>query len=146
LPVNPPDGTEEPAGENRVRLRYEFQVVPSPLIPWFIAKTFSLIPGERHWRRGAMLVYGDATGKVWTTQDERYVFVTVAGSAEDGKQLLSMARGTLLELFRSYRGLTVVEQHEYDGSWVPRATLEKLGILAADAGEGEADAEFGGEP
>jgi internalin A len=145
LPVNPPNETDEPVGENRVRLRYEFQVVPSPLIPWFIAKTFSLIAREQHWRRGAMLVYGGASGKVWTTQDERYVFVTVAGPAEDGKQLLSMVRGTLLELFRSYRGLRVVEQHEYDGSWVPRATLEKLGILATDASEDSDDEEFGGE-
>jgi internalin A len=146
LPVNPPEGTDEPSGENLARLRYEFQVVPSPLMPWFIAKTFSLIPGERHWRRGAMLVYGEASGKVWTTQDERYVFVTVAGLEEDRNQLLSMVRGTLLDLFRSYRGLNVVEQHEYEGSWVPRATLEKLGILAADAREDDADAAFGGEP
>ncbi len=147
LPVNPPDDTDEPAGPNLVRLRYEFQVVPAPLIPWFIAKTFSLIPGKRHWRRGAMLAYGEANGKVWTTQDERYVFVTVAGTAEDGRELLSMVRGTLRDLFRTYRGLKVVEQHEYDGSWVPRATLEKIGILEPDFDESlDADAESEGEP
>ena len=29
LPLNPPAGTDEPEDTNRVRLRYEFQVVPA---------------------------------------------------------------------------------------------------------------------
>ena len=28
--------------------------------------------------------------------------------------------------------LSVVEQMEWDGEWVPRATLEKMGIIPAD--------------
>src|SRR5262249_30645759 len=129
LPLNPPAGTDEPEDANRVRLRYEFQVVPSPLLPWFIARTFALIPDRLHWRRGAILVYGEARAKVWTTQDERYVFVTVAGPKEDRDELLTMIRGMLRELFQGYRGLRVTEQHEHGGDWVPRTTLEKFGLL-----------------
>ena len=43
-----------------MRLRYEFQVVPAPLLPWFIARTFAFIPKRLHWRRGAVLAFSDA--------------------------------------------------------------------------------------
>jgi internalin A len=133
LPLNPPPGTDEPEDADRVRLRYEFQVVPAPLIPWFIARTFSLIPQRMHWRRGAILVYGNARARVWTTQDERYVFVTVAGEPGDRDELVTMIRGTMHDLFAGYRGLQVTEQHEYENEWVPRATLEKFGRLEPDS-------------
>lgn len=129
LPPNPPEGTEEPDDENRVRLRHEFQVVPAPLLPWFIARTFALIPNRRHWRRGAMLSFGDARAKVWATQDDRYVFVTVAGSDHARKRLLAMIRGTLHKIFNEYKALNPVEQWEHNGKWVPRETLEEFGIL-----------------
>ena len=132
LPLNPPPGTDEPDDADRVRLRYEFQVVPAPLIPWFIARTFSLIPQRMHWRRGAILVYGNARARVWTTQDERYVFVTVAGEPGDRDELVTMIRGTMRDLFAGYRGLQVTEQHEYENEWVPRTTLEKFGRLEPD--------------
>lgn len=132
LPLAPPDQTDEPTDADRVRLRYEFQVVPAPLIPWFIARTFSLIPNRLHWRRGAILVYGDARARVWTTLDERYVFVTVAGSPEDRGELVTMIRGTLRDLFAGYRGLQVTEQHWYHDDWVPRNTLERFGVLEPD--------------
>lgn len=132
LPLEAPEGTEEPSTPDRVRLRYEFQVVPAPLVPWFIARTFSLIPGRKHWRRGAMLAFGDAFARVWTTQDERYVYATVAGASEDRNELLTMIRGTFNELFRDYRGLQVTEQWEHEGEWVPRKTLEQFGRLQPD--------------
>ena len=134
LPLNPPAGSDEPVvTSDRVRLRYEFQVVPAPLLPWFIARTFSLIPNRLHWRRGAILVYGEARARVWTTQDERYVYVTVAGLPEDRDELLTMIRGTLHDLFLGYRGLQVTEQHEHEGNWVPRSTLEKFGLVEPDS-------------
>jgi len=133
LPLHPPPGADEPeATAERVRLRYEFQVVPSPLLPGFIARTFSLIPDRLHWRRGAVVVFGQSRGLVWTTQDERYVFVTVAGPADDRDELLTMIRGTFNELFQGYRGLTVTEQWEHQGEWVPRRTLEQFGKLKPD--------------
>lgn len=132
LPLNPPPGTDEPEDADRVRLRYEFQVVPAPLIPWFIARTFSLIPKRMHWRRGAILVYGNAQARVWTTQDERYVFVTAAGEPGDRDELVTMIRGTMRDLFAGYRGLQVTEHYEYDNEWVPRTTLEKFGHLVPD--------------
>ena len=35
-------------------------------------------------------------------------------------------------LFAEYKNLSVVEQMEWDGEWVPRATLEKMGIIPVD--------------
>jgi internalin A len=135
LPLHQPSGAEEPEEDNRVRLRYEFEVVPAPLVPWFIARTFSLIPDRLHWRRGAILSFGDARAKVWATQDDRYVFVTVTGSDHAQKRLLAMIRGTLKKIFNEYKALSPVEQWEYKGKWVPRETLEEFGALPRE-GEG----------
>jgi hypothetical protein len=41
-------------------------------------------------------------------------------------------RETLRSLFAEYKNLNVVEQVQWDGEWVPRATLEKIGIIPAD--------------
>jgi hypothetical protein len=43
-----------------------------------------------------------------------------------------MLRETLRALFAEYKSLNVVEQMEWDGEWVPRATLEKMGTIPAD--------------
>src|SRR5262249_55460665 len=107
LTVNPPEGSDEPEpspptplpqGEGRserIRLRYEFQVVPAPLLSWFIARMFALVPNRLHWRRGVILAFGEARAKVWATQDDRYVFVTVVGPEHDRKRLLAIIRGML---------------------------------------------------
>jgi internalin A len=129
LRPEPPPETEEPEDEGRVRLRYEFQVVPAPLLPWFIARTFALIPNRRHWRRGAMLAFDDARAKVWATQDERYVFATAAGPEHARQRLLAIIRGTLHKVFNEYKALHPVEQWEHNGKWVPRETLEEFGVL-----------------
>jgi len=147
LPLEQPSGAVEPEGAERARLRYEFSVVPAPLLLWFIARTFSLTPNRLHWRRGAYLVFGEAKALVWTTQDERYVFITAAGAQEDRADLLTMIRGTLAELFRAYQGLRVTEQWWHEGEWVPRKTLEKFKVLkpeewedASEVGPGRAGA------
>ncbi len=133
LPSNPPDGADEPSGPNRIRLRYEFKVVPAPLIPWFIARTFSLIPDGLQWRRGAVLELGAARAKVWTSvDDETRVFVAVAGPLEARDELARIIRGSFRQLFAEYRGIAVTEQYEYDGEMIPRAFLEKQGLLAVD--------------
>ncbi len=132
LPLHPPSEADEPENPDRIRLRYEFQVVPAPLLPWFIARTFSLIPDRLHWRRGTILVFGDARARVWTTPEEHFVFVTVVGPPPDRDDLLVMIRGTLKELFLRYQGLRVTEQWEYVGQWVPRETLEMFGKLELD--------------
>jgi RIO-like serine/threonine protein kinase len=43
-----------------------------------------------------------------------------------------MLRETLRALFAEYKNLSVVEQMEWDGEWVPRATLEKIRVIPAD--------------
>ena len=132
LPVEEPSAATEPDGAGRVRLRYEFNVVPAPLVPRFLVRTFGLIKNALHWRRGALLRYGPATAKVWATQDERWVYATISGSQEARDDLTMILRETLRALFAEYKNLSVVEQMEWDGEWVPRATLEKMSIIPAD--------------
>ncbi len=132
LPPEPPLGCEEPPDGDRTRVRYEFAVVPGPLLPKLLVRTFSLIEGKRHWRRGAILRYGEARARVWTTQDERWVHITGIGNNEDRNELLTMIRVTLRELFTEYKNLHTVEQWEHKGKWVPRETLEDFGVLTRE--------------
>ncbi len=132
LPLEPPPESEESEAEDRTRVRYEFSVVPGPLLPKFLVRTFSLIEGKKCWRRGAVLRFGDARARVWTTQDERWVHITAVGKQADRGELLMMIRMTLPELFSEYKNLKVVEQWEHEGSWVPRTTLEKFGVLTKE--------------
>jgi internalin A len=129
LQLEPPPGTDEAQSDDVVRLRYEFAVMPAPLLPRFMVRTFSLIQPGRLWQRGAMLRYPDALARVWTTVEEKYLFATVAGPEGDRGELLSIIRGTLMELFSEYKELQVTEQHWFDGQWVPRPTLERFRVL-----------------
>ena len=132
LPVEEPTAAVEPNDAACVRLRYEFNVVPAPLVPRLLVRTFGLIKNALHWRRGALLRYGPATAKIWVTQDERWVYATISGSQEARQDLTMMLRETLRALFAEYKNLSVVEQMEWKGEWVPRATLEKMRIIPAD--------------
>jgi internalin A len=133
LPVEEPSAATEPDGAGRVRLRYEFNVVPAPLVPRLLVRTFGLIENALHWRRGALLRYGPATAKIWATPDQRWVYATISGPREARDDLMMMLRETLRILFAEYKNLSVVEQMDWDGAWVPLATLEKMGIITADA-------------
>jgi hypothetical protein len=132
LPVEEPSAATEPNGAGCVRLRYEFNVLPAPLIPRLLVRTFGLIKNALHWRRGALLRYGPATAKVWASQDERWVYATISGSQEARDDLTMILRETLRVLFAEYKSLSVVEQMEWDGRWVPRATLQDMGKIPAD--------------
>lgn len=55
LPMEEPSAAAEPDSAERVRLRYEFNVVPAPLVPRLLVRTFGLIKNALHWRRGALL-------------------------------------------------------------------------------------------
>ncbi|MFO0942000.1 MAG: COR domain-containing protein [Pirellulales bacterium] len=132
LPLEPPKGCDEPEEENRTRLRYEFAVVPGPLLPKLLVRMFSLIDDDRRWRRGAILRYGEANARVWTTQDERWIRITSVGPKFDRDELLTMIRLTLRELFNDYKNLQAVEQWAHDGEWVPRRTLESMGVLEVE--------------
>lgn len=132
LPLEPPSGSEEPRDADRTRLRYEFAVVPGPLIPRLLVRLFSLIEQERRWRRGAILRFGESRARLWATQDERWVHLTATGPASDRLELLMIIRGTLTELFSEYCNLHVVEQWEHENQWVPRATLQKMRVIPTD--------------
>lgn len=139
LSLEPPPNCEEPDAEDRTRLRYEFAVVPGPFLPKLLVRTFSLIDGERRWRRGAILRYGKAHARVWTTQDERWIRITAVGEMEDRNELLTMIRITLQELFTEYKDLHAVEQWEDEGDWIPRRRLEREGKLPVEEDREEVD-------
>jgi small GTP-binding protein len=124
LPLEPPAGSQEPVDSGIQRLRYEFSVIPGPLIPRLLVRMFSLIEDGHRWRRGAILKYAEARARIWATQDERWVYVTVSGPVEDRDALLVMIRDTLSDLFEDYKNLQVVEHLEFEGQWVPRKILE----------------------
>jgi internalin A len=136
LPAEPPPDTDEPKDAEIIKLRYEFAVVPAPLLPRFMVRSFSLIDQAKLWQRGAILRYPGARARVWTTAEEKYLFATVAGPEGDRTELLSIIRATLAELFSEYLNLKVTEQRWFDGQWVPRKTLEKFGVLEPEWEEG----------
>jgi internalin A len=132
LSAEEPSEAVEPYGEGRVRLRYEFDVVPAPLVARLLVRAFGLIENTLYWRRGALLRYGQATAKVWEAQDERWVYATISGSQKARDDLTVILKGNLRALFTDYKNLNVVEQMEWEGAWVPRVTLEKMGIIPAE--------------
>lgn len=134
LGAEPPAGTDEPADGERVQLRYEFEVLPAPLLPRFIVQNFGLINRELLWQRGAMLRYEDARAKVWATADEKYLFATASGKESDRRELLAIIRGTLASLFKEYKRLRVTEQFMFSDQWVPVAALKKLNVDLPDLG------------
>jgi internalin A len=133
LPADEPQGSGEPDGPEVVKLRYEFDVVPGPLIGRLLVRLFALIDGRKAWQRGARLRYGRAQARVWADLGETYVYATVAGGGRDNAELLEMIREALKDMFREYERLRVVEQWWHGNDWVPRGTLEKFGVLAQEA-------------
>ena len=129
LPADEPPDSGEPGGPGAVRLRYEFDVVPGPLVGRLLVRLFALIDGRKAWQRGARLRYGAAQARVWADLSETYVYATVAGEERDRAELLEMIREALKEMFSEYERLRVVEQWWHDNDWVPRGTLEKFGVL-----------------
>jgi internalin A len=136
LPADePPDGGE-PEGPLRDRLRYEFDVVPGPLVGRLLVRLFAVIDGRKAWQRGARLRYGDARARVWADLSDKYVYATVAGE-NDRADLLEMIREALKEMFREYERLRVVEQWWHRDNWVPRGTLEQIGELPPEPNDDE---------
>ncbi len=71
----------EPGGPDVVKLRYEFNVVPGPLVGRLLVRLFALIDGRKAWQRGARLRYARAQARVWEDLSETYVYATVAGKS-----------------------------------------------------------------
>ena len=133
LPADEPPGSGEPDGPGTVKLRYEFDVVPGPLVGRLLVRLFAMIDGRKAWQRGARLRYGTARARVWADLSETYVYATVAGGERDRDELVEMIRETLKEMFREYERLRVVEQWWHGNDWAPRGTLEKFGVLPREA-------------
>jgi hypothetical protein len=146
LPADEPPESAEPDGPNVVKLRYEFDVVPGPLVGRLLVRLYALIDGRKAWQRGAQLRYGQAQGRVRADLGETYVYATVAGSGHDRDELLEMIREALKEMFREYERLRVVEQWWHGKDWVPRSTLETFGVLPSEADRTDAMPRAGGAP
>ena len=133
LPADAPPDSGEPEGEGIIKLRYEFDVVPVPLMGRFLVRLFALIEGRKLWQRGARLRYGEARARIWSDLDEKYVFATVSGKKADHDQLLSLIRTNMDEMVQEYEQLRVQEQRQHKDKWVPRETLEDFGVLKREA-------------
>jgi hypothetical protein len=132
LPADEPPDSGEPDGLGVVKLRYEFDVVPGPLVGRLLVRLFALVDGRKAWQRGARLRYGRARARVWADLGQTYVYATVVGGGHDSAELVEMIREALKEMFREYERLRVVEQWWHDTDWVPRGTLEKFGVLSRE--------------
>jgi len=80
-------GATEPDGVGRVRLRYEFNVIPAPLARLFRVYLFGPLASSRTssiapLASGALLHYGPASAKVWATQGERWVYATISAGRD----------------------------------------------------------------
>lgn len=125
LPAQPPEGTDEPMGSDRTRLRYEGEPIPGPLLPRFLVRSYALVKNHLSWRNGAVFTFAGAEARVWL-EDERRLCLTLAGPPEEREELREMLQGQLDELFAEYPHAKVTEQWEMDGEFVPRRFLEKL--------------------
>lgn len=129
LASDEPAECAEPIHPDRVRLRYDFEVVPAPLMGRFMVGLFSMMERGKAWKRGICLRYGDAQARVWMDVDEKHVFATAGGAGSDRDELVKMIRETMRRMIRDYRDLRVEEQAEYNGRFVPRETLVEFGKL-----------------
>ena len=132
LPVEPSPDCDEPDAEDRARLRYEFAVVPGPLLPKLLVRTFSLIDGDAAGvaeRCSASERPEPGSGAPRMNAGFR---ITAVGDEDDRNELVTMIRVTLRKLIAEYRNLQAVEQWDYEGEWVPRRTLERMGVLPPD--------------
>jgi hypothetical protein len=55
-----------------------------------------------------------------------WIYATISGPQEARDDLTMMLRETLRALFAEYKSLSVVEQMEWDGEWVPRGVHQLL--------------------
>ena len=138
LPVEEPAGGWQP-DKAEVELRWEFPVVPGPLLPRLLVRTFGLVAGDQLWRRGAVYEFGPALAKVWE-EKERYIYLSGLSLVEEDEpvalsDLVRMIRGTLREIFAEYKNLTVQEQVLWNGDWLPRRAAENLGLCEPDEEE-----------
>lgn len=128
LPIEVPSEAMELEGPGRLQLRYEFTIVPPPLVPKLLVLIYPLIEIPLLWRRGAMLRQHGARARVWVEPYQRYVNVTVVGPLDQRKALLEVIQNAMEEMMASPGTLDFVEQWEHKGDWVPRRTLVSFGI------------------
>ncbi len=128
-----------------LELRWEFPVVPAPLLPRLLVRTLGLVMDKWRWRRGAIYAFGPAVAKVWE-EKERYIYLSAAERVgeppkEAVDDLVRMIRGSLREAVAEYKNLKVQEQLRWRADWLPRRAAESLGICEPDDKEGNLSGE-----
>lgn len=143
---------EEPLGipshflENpRIELRWEFPVVPGPLLPRLLVRTLGLVKNDWRWRRGALYEFGPAVAKIWE-EKERYIYLRAAAREEEYgptavADLVRMIRGTLREIVAEHKNLSVQEQVLWQDDWLPRRAAEALGVCEPEYNEDDLNQE-----
>ena len=143
LPVEESAGIPSQMLQNaQVQLRWEFPVVPGPLLPRLLVRSLGLVKNNWRWRRGAIYSYGLAIAKVWE-EKERYIYLSATDIPDDtasGNEavadLVRMIRGTLREILHEYKNLISQEQVKWNGDWLPRRAAENLKLCEQDEDEG----------
>ena len=128
-PPDPPWSVESAT----VELRWEFPVIPAPLLPRLLVRTFGLVIRAQRWRRGAYYAYGPARAKLWEDK-ERYLYLSAGPAGREGgdpeatDDLVRMIRATLRGVVAEYRSLAAQEQVRWKEDWLARSIAEELGL------------------
>jgi hypothetical protein len=130
LAVEEPSAASEPDGAERVRLRYEFNVVPAPLVPRLLVRIFSLIKEHAPlasrstapvWSRYRQSL-GDAGIPVSLLLSTSYVAGRHPASAQSSlltaafvsiKQMASAISSGLISRFNCVCGSTLVRMYSF---------------------------------
>ncbi len=113
--------------EECLRIRYDYSILPSGLLPRFITRTHTMsVPRER-WRAGVVLRLAAASALVRVGSDDRQVFVHSEGEPSERLQLLTQIRNTLDQINADLPQLHVRQYIEVPGHpdlWIQRTDLE----------------------
>lgn len=127
LPLTPPPGCEDFTDENTLRLRWEFNALPASLMPRVMVRLFSLLETDKYWRRGGILGFDQAKGRLWTEQNDKLIYLAVKGNEKSKQELLTMIRSTMESLLKEYRALSATEQIFFKSNWVSVEILKDMG-------------------
>ncbi len=110
------------------RLRYTYQALPEGLVARAVVRLHEFIEvlgkNRGQWASGAILARENARALLRAEPQDRQVMITVTGPAKARQQLAGLCQAEMREIHSDIPGLDPLEETEYQGVWVPTATLE----------------------
>jgi internalin A len=133
-------GKQEPAlhdwqSSDLLRFQYHYNILPEGLLPRFIVLTHDKSEGLPRWRTGVVLAFDGNEALVKADVQDRRLFITVRGSAEGRRRLLSVIRAQFEHIHRTIPKLEAVERVPVEDN--PKATVGYDHLLKLE-GLGEA--------